>query len=318
MVIFLLAITLVSGSGCIDSSGTVKETELEEMADNLNASNSDPVTETRQKEMTDRLGVSFNNTWETVPVENFFEKSNTLEIEKESSFSRYYSKENLQFEADVPAYSLPLKASELENYYLFTQQIPLINENRNLLYKNGFVVIENDVTNNRFKAEQVNATYRSLKVAGVPIFVTTDSLLHLYHIQFDETLKRIEEEEFYDKLWELDKAFLEASIEDYNEAKENNSDEEVTEAARRNVAYFAVALSLLEGKSDPNRIEAKSTEDQGSEKHSFEVPSFVKENVEAELALIEAHEGFETSPIFLYQEDYSQYVPRGTTHPLKN
>ena len=32
---------------------------------------------------------------------------------------------------------------------------------------------------------------------------------------------------------------------------------------------------------------------------------------EAELALIDAHEGFALSPIFKYQEDYSQYVPRG-------
>ncbi|WP_048174456.1 DUF3160 domain-containing protein [Methanosarcina siciliae] len=284
------------------------------MTGNLNTNNSDPVIETFLEEMTDRSDDSFNDTRETisVSVENFSDRSNALELEKQSAFSGYYSKENLQFEADVPAYSLPLKASELENYYYFTQQIPLTNENRNLLYKNGFVVIENEVTENRFKAEQVNATYRSLKVAGVPIFITTDSLLHLYHIQFDETLKRVEEEEFYDKLWELDKAFLEASIEDYNEAKENNSSsEEVIEAARRNVAYFAVALSLLEEKPDPNRIEVKSTEKQGSEEYGFEVPSFVKEEVEAELSLIQAHEGFARSPIFLYEEDYSQYVPRG-------
>ncbi|WP_048064911.1 DUF3160 domain-containing protein [Methanosarcina acetivorans] len=293
IVIFLLVVSLIPGSGCIDSS-------------------SEPVKETKLDEGTDNQDVSSIDTAETSPPENFSDRSNALELEKQRAFSGYYSKENLQFEADVPAYSLPLKASELENFYHFTQQISLTNENRNLLYKNGFVVIENEVTKDRFKAEQVNATYRSLKVAGVPIFITTDSLLHLYHIQFDETLKRVEEEEFYDKLWELDKAFLEASIENYNEAKENNSSsEEVTEAARRNVAYFAVALSLLEEKPDPNRTEVKSTEEQGSEEYSFEVPSFVKEEVETELALIEAHEGFARSPIFLYEEDYSQYVPRG-------
>ena len=57
------------------------------------------------------------------------------------------------------------------------------------------------------------------------------------------------------------------------------------------------------------------------EKYQFEVPAFVNEDVEAEIALIEAHEGFSTSPIFLYNEDYSQYVPRGHyTHSevLKN
>ncbi|HII79205.1 MAG TPA: DUF3160 domain-containing protein, partial [Methanosarcina sp.] len=229
----------------------------------------------------------------------------------QSSFYRYYSKEQPQVEADIPAYSLPLKASKIANYDDFTQKIPLINESRNLLYKNGFVVIENEVTKNRFNAEQVNTTYRDLKVADVPIFITSDSLLHLYHIQFDETLKRAEEEEFYDELWKLDKALLKASMEDYNEAKENNSSpDEVMEAARRNVAYFAVALSLLEEKADPNRIIAKSTGVTGSEEYSFEVREYVQEDVETELDFIYGQRA-ETSPIFKYTEDYSQYVPRG-------
>jgi hypothetical protein len=33
--------------------------------------------------------------------------------------------------------------------------------------------------------------------------------------------------------------------------------------------------------------------------------------VAAELRLIETHAGFERSPLFVYREDYSQYVPRG-------
>jgi len=295
IVVCLLAALIISGSGCIDSSEPVKETELEEVTGNQDS--------------------SFNVTVETAPVGNFSEKSNTaltsLKLEKQSSFSKYYSKENLQFEANVSSYSLPLEASKIANYDNFTQKIPLTNESRDLLYKNGFVVIENGVTKNQFKAKLVNETYRSLKVADVPIFITTDSLLHLYHIQFDETLKRVEEEEFYDELWKLDKALLEASIEDYNEAKENNSSsEEVTEAARRNVAYFAVALSLLEGKPDPTRTKVKSTDVPDSEEYSFEVPKYVQKDVEAELDLIYGQRA-ETSPIFKYTEDYSQYVPRG-------
>ena len=86
IVVFLLAITLISGSGCIDSSSEpVNETGLEEMTDNQADDPSD----------------SFNDSIKTAPVENFSDKSNTLELEKESSFSGYYRKENLQFEADV-------------------------------------------------------------------------------------------------------------------------------------------------------------------------------------------------------------------------
>jgi hypothetical protein len=316
--IFLLVVSLIFGSGCIDSSSEpVKETGLEEIKDNQNGSSNATIETTHEENVSEKSNF-FDDAVETVPVENLSEKSKkaTLELEKQSSFSRYYSKENLQFEAEVPAYSLPLQASEIENYYHFAQKIPLTNEKRNLLYKNGFVVIENEITKNQFKAEQVNATYSSLKVADVPIFITSDSLLHLYHIQFDETLKRVEEGEFYDELWKLDKALFEASLEDYNRSLEDNTSEEVIEASRRNVAYFTVALSLLEPK--PEQIK-EASEDSGeiilfdsqeAKQYSFEVPSFVKTDVEAELRLIEAQEGG-VSPIFNYGEDYSQYTPRG-------
>jgi hypothetical protein len=75
------------------------------------------------------------------------------------------------------------------------------------------------------------------------------------------------------------------------------------EAARRNVAYFAVALSLLQ---TPDK------------KIDFAIPGYVKNEVNREIENIEAHQGFSPSAIFnspdsqnLYEEDYSQYVPRG-------
>ncbi|WP_082088260.1 DUF3160 domain-containing protein [Methanosarcina sp. WH1] len=277
---------------------------------------------------TDDQSDSFNYSIKTAPAENFSDKSNTLELEKESSFSGYYRKENLQFEAEVPTYSLPLQASEIVNYDDFIQKIPLKNESRDLLYKNGFVVIESRAARNLFEAEpvRVNETYSALKSADIPIFITSDSLLHLYHIQFDETLKRVEEEEFYDDLWKLDKAFLEASIEDYSRSIEDKASEEVTEAARRNVAYFTVALSLLQPK--PEQIEQSQRylgtailfDPQNAKQYSVEIPSFVKADVEAELALIEAQKGG-ISPIFKYYEDNSQYIPRGhytTSEKLTN
>jgi hypothetical protein len=274
--IFLLAVSLLSGSGCIDSS-------------------TEPVQKAESGELTNNQDHLFNDTEETAPAGNFSEYSDTSELEKQISFARYYRKENLQFEPAVPAYSLPFKASEIANYDDFTQKILLTNESRNLLYKNGFVVLESGDYENIPGAgnTRINDTYRDLKVADIPIFITSDSLLHLYHIQFDETLKRVESEEFYYELWKLDKALLEASIYDYNSASGREK-----EAARRNVAYFAVALSLLQ----PEEDQIKS---------QFKVPEFVKDDVEAELALIDTHEGFEASPIFKYDEDYSQYVPRG-------
>ncbi|MEL7663062.1 MAG: DUF3160 domain-containing protein [Methanosarcina mazei] len=293
-------------SGCIDSSNG-------------------PINETRPEESIDDQESSFNDIVETAPEKTFSVKNNTLE--KQSFFSGYYSKENLQFEPAVPAYSLPLKASEIANYDEFTQKIFFTKESKDLLYKNGFVVLDNEDDSegpkNQLISGQtlVNETYRGLKVADVPIFITSDSLLHLYHIQFDETLKRVEAEEFYDELWKLDKALFEASIEDYNSASGVEK-----EAARRNVAYFAVALSLLQPKpeqteqsgEDPEKVTLFATKD--VKEYSVEIPPFVKDDVEAELFLIGAQKK-EISPIFKYVEDYSQYSPRGhytSSEKLKN
>ncbi|HII93738.1 MAG TPA: DUF3160 domain-containing protein [Methanosarcina sp.] len=302
IVICLLIVSLILESGCIGSSSEpVKETKL--------------VNETKLEDKTNNQTSSYNSTKKDVSVENSSEKSkNSLTLEGQSSFSNYYNKKSLQFEAAVPTYSLPLQDSEIANYYQFTQKIPLTNEERDLLYKNGFIVIENGTTENLLIAGKtlVNETYLDLKVADVPIFITSDSLLHLYHIQFDETLKRVETEEFYDDLWKLDKTLLEASIEDYDSASGTEK-----EAARRNIAYFAVALSLLEPKPEQIAEDSGIAEENtpfysgNAKDYSVEVPSFVKDDVEAELNLIEAHEGSALSPIFKYSEDYSQYIPRG-------
>jgi len=222
-----------------------------------------------------------------------------------------YSLEALDVELKAPSYELPLEKDKISNYAAFSGRIPLNESALDMLERNGFVVIKNPYDSSE---EDITSMYATLKEEEIPVFITTDSLLHLYHIQFDETLRQIEEKEFYDTLWETDLALLNSSIEEYNSA----SGEE-KEAARRNTVYFAVALSLLQPKpeqiqaaDDPYGFVDETLFPAGSaEKYQFEIPSFVKDDVDAELALIEAHEGFDLSPIFLYEEDYSQYVPRG-------
>jgi hypothetical protein len=222
-----------------------------------------------------------------------------------------YSLEALEVELKVPSYELPLEKDEISNYETFSGKIPLKGSDLEVLQNNGFVVVENPYNP---AEEDITSMYVTLKEDEIPVFITTDSLLHLYHIQFDETLRQIEENEFYDAIWETDLALMNASAEKYNV-----SSGEEKEAARRNAAYFAVALSLLQPK--PSQVQSAEESydfvDEGlfpagsAEKYQFEIPSFVKEDVEAELALIESHEGFAVSPIFMYEEDYSQYIPRG-------
>lgn len=237
------------------------------------------------------------------------------------SLTKHYSLDSIDIELKTAQYQLPLQSSEISNYADFSGKIQLNEGALGLLNKNGFAVIKNPFY---AKEEYITSPYKTLKDREIPVFITTDSLLHLYHIQFDETLRQIEEREFYDAIWNIDKKLLDESIEAYNGASG-----ELKEAAKNNVAYFSVALSLLQPTSG-QLCEGERWVCEGNdayftkeelEKYTFEIPGFVEGVVDEELELIEKHAGFSYSPIFIYKEDYSQYVPRGhytRSEKLKN
>ena len=230
------------------------------------------------------------------------------------SFANYYSYTPLSFTAKVPQYKLPLDTKSISNFNDFIRKIPLEEKALDLLKKNGFVVVDNPFYN---KEDDITAPYETIKDQELPVFITTDSLLHLYHIQFDETLRQIEEKEFYNAIWEISKTLLDKSLTKYK-----NYTGDVKEALRRDIAYLSVALSLLQPKEsqlcqdeyecsrDPGIASAYFTKED-LKKYTFTIPELVRGEVEAELGLIEEHKGFSKSPIFIYKEDYSQYVPRG-------
>ena len=205
------------------------------------------------------------------------------------SLSSYYAPYVSSVQPNAPGYALPLELSAVSNYddmdALF--QLQTVDP---LLEQYGFAVIEYDFPYNQVQEtdpnEDVVPVYEYLKGMDAPIFVTADTLLHLYHVQFDETLKEVEEREFFYDIKDLTEALLVEAL-----AQCQSYDGDLEEAARRNVAYLAVANALI----DP----------------ASEVPALVSDVVQSELAKIDAHEGFDESDIFIYREDYSQYVPRG-------
>jgi len=212
-----------------------------------------------------------------------------------SAFASYYSCEGLSINLNADYYSLPLDLNKVENFKEISDFFNLNEEQKSLLAKNGFVVIDYGRMND------IVEPYKTLKNEGMPIFVTSDTLLHLYHIQFNELLKSIEERKLFDSILNISVSMAEKAEKDYS----SFSDALLKEAARRNVAFFMVGLELLQTASDGYN---------GSEnirKVDFEVPDYVKKEVNAELDAIEKHAGFEKSAIFGYEEDYSQYVPRG-------
>jgi hypothetical protein len=269
--------------------------------------------------------------------------------------------EEVEISPCIPAYSLPLSTVKIANYQKFSEKFKLSPEALSLLKKNGFVVIPTPsyITEREVFLESSRqmatpgddfvAYYKSMGEIDLPIFITTDSLLHYYHIFFDTTLMKLERDLFYKDIWVISKNLLAESLQEYFQ-----TGGDLKEAAKRNVAYLSVALELLKPKInqvmseetlreeycvpgiDPEYCEMMISGvkeyygDKASYKYfsptefdqyNFEVPEAVKSLVEKEIELIEKHQGWEYSPIFIYQEDYSQYIPRGhytKSEKLKN
>ena len=156
-------------------------------------------------------------------------------------------------------------------------------EQRARLARDGFVVSAG-------AEKEFFTVYEKARYANVPIFVTSDSLLHTYHLLFDKVLRTAEARYFIPQLRELNAALLARAEEDY-QALQGSSWED---AARRTVAFIGVASKLLDA--------------------SVEVPAYAADLVQEELALIGGAAGMLPSPLFPgleFGEDYTQYIPRG-------
>ena len=121
----------------------------------------------------------------------------------------------------------------------------------------------------------------------IPNFITVDAMLHTYHLYFSYLLKRTEKQELSPIIEELSKKLLSGAKEQY----EALSGSEWEEAAKVNLAFFAV----------PNLIY----------RNQVDIPGDIKKLAQQELSYIEDAGSIDFSPIFDFQEDYTQYKPRG-------
>ena len=172
------------------------------------------------------------------------------------------------------------------------RQLYLSGKSRELLKENGFVV-----TPAYYK--EISDVYLECIDTNQPIFITTDAVLHTGHIFFDYLLRILEVEKLYDSAVELSDRMLELSIEQFKEAHTEN----VKEAARLNIGFFAVAKRQFEPE--------------------YLVDYGLNELVEQECENIKNHKGLEFRELLTYvktpsiyqtpyaYEDYSQYIPRG-------
>jgi hypothetical protein len=182
--------------------------------------------------------------------------------------------------AEVPAYTVSPSLTEVVNLAAFQKIVPVTAEQRALLAKNLFVCVPT-------RAEQLFYIYENNDYLNLPSFVTVDTVLQVYHIFYDFTLRTVEAEALSPALKRLTEGMLQASVETWQQAQ----DPKLKAAALKNVAYFGVAAHALA--------------------LSRKLPPEADAMVRRERALMDAHASFTTGAIFPYRIDYSQFIPRG-------
>jgi hypothetical protein len=209
-------------------------------------------------------------------------------------FAKYYRPVPLRLKPRIPSYALPLDLTKLANFAEAAPKLGLTKDEPSLK-KNGFAVLPGRGN------EDIVEPYKDLKQREVPIFITADTLLHLYHVQFDETLKDIEEREFYKDIVALAQALV-------NELEKMTfcarayfpAQADFRAARHKALTYFAIGLKALKPEAKlPKGVDPKE--------------------VNVVLEKMRKHQGFwpeppnaeQEWPLFRYAEDFSQYVPRG-------
>ncbi len=186
----------------------------------------------------------------------------------------------------VPTYQA---ASDLSNIINLSQFEYLNQATKDKIAKNNFAVVPG-------YSQEFFSIYESNRYSYTPSFITTDSLIHNYHLAFDYLLRTIETNKLNSELMGLTYEMVKVSKDQYEQLKGTAWEN----AAKRNVAFFTVANKLLYPTAEP--------------------VDYAADLVESELKLIAAHAEIAPSPIMnvgvidpkdWLNEDYTQYIPRG-------
>ena len=150
------------------------------------------------------------------------------------------------------------------------------------LEANGFVVAPSN-------QEQLFYIYEDNTYKKIPNFVTTDSVLQVYHIFYDYALRSAEGITLLPNAIELNKNMLAQLKKEYDSI----TNPEIKAEAAKALGYFGVA-QLAFGEALPS-----------------DFPADIKTLVDREMLLFNEAGGMKESPLFGYEIDYSLFTPRG-------
>lgn len=177
----------------------------------------------------------------------------------------------------VPDYTVASDFSNVSNF----DDVYVPDNARTLLAQNGFVVVEGAGGYEYFDLYEMN------RYSQTPSFVTTDSIMHTYHLYFSNLLKKTEKNELSGRVSSMSSALLAESESQLNDLEGT----EWESAAQRNVVFFAVACKLMG--------------------QDAQVPDDLASTLDTEVSNIMSAQGAADSPLMGGQMDYSQFKPRG-------
>lgn len=215
-----------------------------------------------------------NSSYQRMVLDQKWSSAETTELEKPE-----YSA--LDYKANVKEYEIADDLSNVENISQFSG---FTKEQIRMLTENGFVVLPSRDT-------RMFYSYDNNEYNGVPNFITSDTVLHLYHQFYEKSLIQVETGFVYDDLDLLTKQMLDKSI----RLQQSLDDTKLKDLQVRNVIYFLVARMLMTGKDEV----------------SVNVASDLLEIAKQEYELINKAVGIATSPFSGNDMDYSQFTVRG-------
>jgi hypothetical protein len=182
----------------------------------------------------------------------------TIEEIVASGFADYIPYEE-DFVPNAPTYSLSPGLGNVVNLGLF----PNLNlAEQQMIESNGFVVSAHQ------GYDHIHEILSENEDSQLPSFVSSDAVLHAFHILYDLALRESEVYSFWDLIGNLTDSLLDSSYEQYLNAPEGRW----KDAALRNTMFLSVAISLLDSEAL--------------------ISPEVQDEVNEVLALMEAHEGY--------------------------
>ncbi|TFF93493.1 DUF3160 domain-containing protein, partial [Candidatus Thorarchaeota archaeon] len=200
----------------------------------------------------------------------------TLSQQVSTQFADYVSFER-EFSVDAPQYDIPEGLAGV----IFSDEHGLSDSGKSRIAEDGFLAQPQNEYDQIYEVLQANDDNQR------PSFLTSDAVLHAFHVLYDMALREMEVLTFWNLLGNLSESMLWESYEQY----QNAPDGRWRDAALRNTAFFSVALRLMD--------------------NTTEIPTEVESHVAQVLSLIESHSLISSDWFQHYKEDFTQYVPRG-------